>query len=325
MKIRITVLAALGLAAVALAACGGGGGDGDEAAIRTQKGLAVAAAAQTLGLGGESSGQSDENSTPAAPGAPDVVTGGAGRDSVAPDVAPFPYSPVQQSQDGITVQGYGSASADADSAIIEMYFGSKVTGVEPQRDTSSSSGGAGTEPVAPPSEPSLQEAQPITEADLQPVVDAIVSQGVSRDDIEVLVQPSYEPSYGGSATIRATVRNIDTVDAVVGAATTAANSLTTTSLQSTSVTHTVSDCAALEQAAMEAAVADARERGSNFAKVLGVTLGAVAGASNYSSFPYGSPCSGYSGIVPLDGVAYAEGQARQVELVTTVAVTFKIQ
>ena len=105
------------------------------------------------------------------------------------------------------------------------------------------------------------QAQQITEADLKPVVDAIVAAGVPAADVEVIVTPYYgDPTYGGSATVRATLSNVDAVDAV-------------------------------EKAATEAAVEDARDRATNFAGVLGVGLGDVAGASNYSSSLYGgSPC-----------------------------------
>ena len=247
---------------------------------------------------------------------------------VAPDIFPFPYAPLQQSQDGITVQGFGSAAITADSAILELYFGGKATGVEPaQRDSSEpGSSGGGFYGEAQP-ELALQ-AQQITEADLQPVVDAIVAAGVPAGDVEVIVTPYYgDPYYGGSATVRATVGNVDSVDAVVKAATDAAAGLADITMQGTNVSYTVSDCAALERAAMEAAVKDARERATSFAGVLGVGLGDVAGASNYSSSLYGgSPCdSNFTGPYPLSGIAYAEGQTPDVQLMATVTITFNIQ
>ncbi|MDO8613635.1 MAG: SIMPL domain-containing protein [Dehalococcoidia bacterium] len=330
MKTRVIAGAALVLIAlVALAAaCGGGdgNGNGDEAGIRTRQGLGVAALAAGADRGAETADQGGQGAPEL--GAPsDVVSGGKGGGGmVAPDF--YPYPTLQQSQDGITVQGFGSAAITADSAILELYFGGKATGVEPaQRDSSEpgSSGGGSSGEARP--ESALQ-VQQITEADLQPVVDAIVAAGVPAGDVEVIVTPYYgDPYYGGSATVRATVGNVDSVDAVVKAAADAAAGLADISMQGTNVSYTVSDCAALERAAMEAAVKDARERGTNFAGVLGVGLGDVAGASNYSSSLYGgSPCdSNFTGPYPLGGIAYAEGQTPDVQLMATVTITFNIQ
>lgn len=331
MKIRVILLASLALLAVTTlaVACGGDGG-GEKASIRVQKGLGVAAlvanAQAEEGTGGGSGAAPTATEAPAF----DTSVGAERSGAIAPEFAPYPYSSLQESQTGVTVQGYGSASADADSALLELYFGGNVVGIEPVPESDSGqtepSSGAGV--ASSPSEAdSLQEAQPITEADLQPVVDAIAAQGVSRDDIEVTVQPSYgDPYSGGSATIRVTVRNVEALEGIVSAATEAASGLENVSFSGSNVSYTVSDCASLEKAAMQAAVEDARERGQTFASALGVGLGAVVGASHYSYSPYGSPCdSGSGGVYPLGGVAYAEGQSPEVQLVATVTITFAIQ
>ena len=327
MKTRVIVAAVVALIALAaLAVACGGDGDGKETGIRTRQGLGVAAVAAGADLGAETADKQDGAGT-ALPGAP-AADSTISRGFAAPDVFPYPYSPLQQSQDGITVQGYGSAAVTADSAILELSFGGKATGVEPaQRDSSepgSSGGGSSGE-----AQPQLAlQVQQITEADLKPVVDAIVAAGVPAADVEVIVTPYYgDPSYGGSATVRATVRDIGKVDAVVAAANDAASGLTDISLFGTNVSYTVADCAALERSATEAAVADARDRATNFAGVLGVGLGDVAGASNYSSSLYGgSPCdSQFIGPIPMGGIAYAEGQTPDVQLMATVTITFNIQ
>jgi len=326
--IAAVVLVLIAVAALAVA-CGGGNGDGEEAGIRTRQGLAVAALAAGANRAAEAADQAGQGSpVPGAPAADSGVSKGGGL--VAPDF--YPYPTLQQSQDGITVQGFGSADITADSAILEFYFGGKVTGVEPaQRDSSepgssgsgSNGGGTAGEPA-----PLLEvQAQQITEADLKPVVDAIVAAGVPAADVEVIITPYYgDPSYGGSATVRATLSNVDAVDAVVKAAT-SASIPATISFSGTNVSYTVSDCAALERAAMEAAVKDARDRATNFAGVLGVGLGDVAGASNYSSSLYGgSPCdSNFTGPYPMGGIAYAEGQTPDVQLMATVTITFSIK
>jgi len=323
--IAMAVVAVIALAALAVAC--GGDGNGKETGIRTRQGLGVAALAAGANIGAETGDRQGAFGAPE-PGAPsaDTAISKGGTGFVAPDF--YPYSPLQQSQDGITVQGFGSAAITADSAILEFYFGGKSTGVEPAQRDSSESGSSGSGTSAEPAPQLAVQAQQITEADLKPVVDAIVAAGVPAADVEVIVTPYYgDPSYGGSATIRATVGNVNSVEAVVQAATTAAAGLVDITMQGTNVSYTVSDCAALERAAMEAAVKDARERGTNFAGVLGVGLGSVAGASNYSSSLYGgSPCdSQFIGPVPLGGIAYAEGQTPDVQLMATVTITFNIQ
>jgi uncharacterized protein YggE len=324
-------IALVALAAVLAAACGGDGAS-EQVSIRTQKGLGVAA----LVANAQAKEETDDESgaAPAAPDAPvpDTAVGTARSDLVAPEFASYPYQALQESQTGVTVQGYGSATADADSAVLELYFGGTYAyrqGIEPAPEPDSGQSEPSTGDVAPstPETDLLQPAQPITEADVQPVVDAIVAQGVSADDIEVIVQPSYgDPYYGGSATIRVTVRNVDALEGIVSAATEAASGLENTSFNGSSVSYTVSDCADLELAAMRAAVEDARERGQTFASALGVGLGAVVGASHYSYSPFGSPCgAGTGGPYPLGGIAYAESQSPEVQLVATVTITFAIQ
>lgn len=336
MKTRFWIIGAmLALLAFGSVACNGDdGGDGGDPEIRTQKGLAVAAASANIG---RSSTTGDENTdkNPFAPAIGEGSADDAGFSST--DIGRGPFSPyygftAQQGTDGITVIGSGSASAAADNAIIEFYFGTFGDGVKPDApatDPGSSSGSSGSstgsEPAADDADFVQQEADPITEADLQPVIDALVGAGVARDDIEFIGQSYYDP-YFARATLRATVRDISNVDSAVEAARNAAGGVPNVQLQSTNVSYTLEDCAALETAAMKAAVEDADERSQALATVLGVGVGAVTGASNYSYSPYGgTPCaSGYYGPVPLGGVAYEAGQVNEVMVFAQVSVTYAI-
>jgi uncharacterized protein YggE len=187
-------------------------------------------------------------------------------------------------------------------------------------------GGGVAEPApAPDVAPELQEVAPITEGDLQPVIDAITGAGVPRDKIEFVVQPYYDKFYS-SATLRITVEDVNSVDGVVKAANDAASGLGGITVNGTNVSYTVKDCTALEEAAMKAAVEDARGRGETFARTLGVGIGGVKGASNYSYFG-GTPCDPgfYPGPYPLAGVSYAEGQPREVQVIANISVTYAIQ
>jgi uncharacterized protein YggE len=334
---KATVL--LGLAAAGgllLAACGGGADDeGDSTTtIRTDKGLAVAAIGANFDPRLQSTNQTDSDDTSErSAGAPAF-----GGDIVSTDQRYSPYAPsLQEGGNGVTVQGYGTASADADSAIIELYFyANSVDGVEPQpvpepgtssRSSDGSTGIAVGEPAPPGGGfgDSLQQVAQITEADLQAVIDALVGAAIPRDKIEFIGQGYYD-KFSSSATLRATVDNLDVLDAAVQAATNAGN-LGTIQLSSTNVTYTVADCAALESAAMKVAAEDAKERGAAFAQTLGVGIGAITGASHYSYSPYGgSACSGsYGGPYPLAVDSVAASSSRTVQVFANISVTYAIQ
>ena len=307
--LAVGLLAFAGLVAAVLAT-GGGEGGGGQPAIRIQQGLSVAA----LGSGGGAPQQGADLAAQSG----GALTGGKGGDV---GFAPF-AAQQQQGQTGITVQGYGSATADADSAVLQLYFGSGGYGFEkpvPQPYPYPGSPPVPGETPAP--------VKPIEEADLQAVIAAIVAQGVPAGDIEFTANPYYDP-YFSNATLTVKVGNVDSLDAIVKAATDAAAGLTGITLQNSSVSYTVKDCAALEKAALQAAVDDAKGRATAFAQTLGVGLGAISGASAYSYSAYGGTACGdsFGGPYPLAGsVAYATGQPSQVQVAASVSITYAIQ
>ena len=117
------------------------------------------------------------------------------------------------------------------------------------------------------------------------------------------------------------------MDGAVQAASSAAANLGTVQLSNTNVIYTIADCAALESAATKAAVDDARDRGAAFAQTLGVGVGAITGASNYSYSPYGgSACgSAYGGPYPLAVDSAAPSGSRAVQVFANVSITYAIQ
>lgn len=296
------------LLAVGAFACGGGGDSPRPTPeIRSQSGLLVAAAVKA--------GERAQDQ---------LSAGGAGTgDSAAPgernDISDTGYAGAYAaSNDGITVTGYGMAVADADSATLELYF--STTAAYPRADSGGGSGGS--EPDISPS----QTTSGITEADLQPVIDALVDAGVERDDIEYIGGSYYDPYYA-SATLRVTVLEIGDIGDVVQAATDAATGLTDVYLLSSYVSYTLSDCTSLEDSALAAAIGDADARATALASALGVTRGAIQGATSDAYWPYGgTACSGgYLGPYAVGGIAYAEGQSRQVTMYSTVSITYAIQ
>lgn len=337
MKVRqlFYPLVAIVALAVLAAACADGDGEGEgsdeqTSAVRTEKGLAVAARVADLGLAPQLTGA--EGLAVAAPAAGgDAALGKAPASGVVIDdrgLSPYPFPAFQQSQSGLTVQGFGSATADADGATLELYFGTSFKGepvpmprAVPEGDADAAI--AAEEPAPPPTDPALQEVEPITEADLQPVIDAIVAAGIDRSDIEFVGQGYYDP-YFASATLRVTIDDVTLIDAVVDAARGASSGLEGIDLQSSNVLYTLSDCTGLEIAAMRAAIEDAGERVASFAEALAVGVGPVVGAANYSYTPFeGTTCSSGYGYYPL---GFSEGSgSTQVEVFASIVVTYAIQ
>ena len=261
MKTRLTfvplALAAMALVALAVA-CGGGGPK-----VTVEKGLAAAAAAEQR-VEGEAASESASLALPVgveegAPATvPDVLgtrAGMSGSWGLGGALAPS----VQGVAAGLTVQGYGRATAAADSARVQFvvtqgydYYYPEPLWDEPWPVPEEEVPGEiapSSEPVSPP---------PVIEEDLEALIDAIKAEGVSEDDIEVTIYPSggyYDP-YSPVATARVTVtlRDVDKVGPVVEAGTTAVELLTVTSsqdasgtlfLQNVGVLYSVDDCSVL--------------------------------------------------------------------------------
>jgi len=252
--------------------------------FRVTKGLTVANISQNgAGLGGEesagdmaSTGGGAGGAAPAADGYSRNAQTGAGNGGTGGDSISNQATTTDNT--GITVQGYGTASADADSAIVEFGF--------------SSNGSGGVTPLPYPEGNIKPDDAPaaIDRETLQPVIDALAAAGVSEDSIEVLSQSYYYDYYSSSATLRATITDLGILDAAVEAAQDAAGDIDDVFLNGTNVVYTLQNCDALERAAAEAAVEDAGDRAAVLADVLNVSLGDVAGASDYSWYNYGTGC-----------------------------------
>ncbi|MEO8456498.1 MAG: SIMPL domain-containing protein [Chloroflexota bacterium] len=345
MKIRVTLAIGATIAAAALfAACGGGSSDPatsnqSSSKITTQHGLAVAAIYGNGASNVGGTGNNGDKSVPTAAPAENASSvssdsaarsaSGVGSSSSSGIAAP---QAIGDGTTGITVSGFGLATADPDAAIIDFYFSryggyccvSPLPAPDLPADGSSGSGSAPAPPIdIKPTTGAGETVEPITEAVLQPVIDAIVAAGVSRSDIEFI--NSYSDQYSSSATLHVTVKNIDSVSDVTTAAQNAANNLGGNTSFSSNVSYTLQDCSAIEKAALDAAVTDAGERGQQLATALHVGLGKVIGAADYSYSPSGSQCS--SGGMPYPvyydvGVKSATGGATSVQVVAQISVTY---
>ena len=343
MKTKLTLMpfALLAAALVVLAvACGGA-----EAKVTVEKGLAAAtgqtggtslsaqpAAAAAVPYAAAISSKEEATRSSYAGAAYPVSSmvrgGGGGGLSLAPQL---------QGQAGLTVQGYGSATAPADAAKVQFsvslissdgsypyYPKPAVPEVQPS-DSGASSGEA--EPlVIPPTPTALPE---LTDADLAPLIDAIKAQGVSDADIEIVIYPTggyYSPYGSGGARVTVTLDNpADRVGPVVDAGTQAVNESGTLSLQNTSVLYMVDDCSVLLREARRAAVEDGRDSGEGLAEALGVSLGDLLAASEYAYSPFGpSPCDPAFNTSPYgyEGMSYDPALLAEVQIVSNVALTF---
>ncbi len=343
MKISVLLAIAATIAAAALfAACGGSDastGSNQTSQIKTQHGLAVAAFAADFARSSSSTTNTTANSAaaPAAQTGPSSGTSSGG--SAAADmsksaagssslVAGAPQA-ATSNDTGITVQGYGMATADADSAIVQFYFSNYNNIVPPMpMPAPNASGSSGSTPSGlKPTIASPGTVSPITQADLQPVINALTNAGVAAGDIQFSGQ-----GYSASATLTATIKTIGIVDSAVTAAQSAAANLSNIALQSTNVSYTLQDCQSLESAAMKAAVGDAGERAGLLADALSVKLGNVTGASDYSYSPSGVPCSNnFYGPYPMPyGIAYDSiksggTSSNSVQVVAQISVTYAMQ
>ncbi len=330
MKTRLTLvplaLVAMGLVALAVA-CGDGGPK-----VTVEKGLAAAAEQHVEGEAASESASlalqwSGMGAPAAVPGALGTRAGMSESYGLGGALAPS----AQGVAAGLTVQGYGRATASADSARVQFvvtqgygYYAEPV----PDELWPVPEGEVPREiaPVSPP---------PITEADLEPLVDAIKAQGVSDADIEVVIYPTggyyYDPYGGQSARVTVTLSDMEKVGPVVDAGTQVVNESGTLYLQNVGVLYSVDDCSALLREARRAAVEDGRENAEGLADALEVSVGDILAASEYVYSPLGlSPCDPafdtyYPQLYDYEGMAYDPAMPAEVQIVSNVGLTYAIE
>jgi hypothetical protein len=132
----------------------------------------------------------------------------------------------------------------------------------------------------------------VTARDVVPVIDAIVATGVDRADIEVFVPATNSmfsgPGGPGNAQLRFTIPNpTDLTMRELSESVYKAVATAQLSIQHLGVRYTAADCASLQQAATDKAIADARARGERLATSLNVELGAMVQAMDSLYGPAG--------------------------------------
>jgi uncharacterized protein YggE len=207
---------------------------------------------------------------PAAAGEAVVVDRSAGLSMAG--VAYQPAFPLTERS--ISVNGGGSASAPAETADLSFTIGlGEMYG---------------------PATPAPGTGGPnLSEADLQPVVDALVAAGVPADAIEVQLLPMgyYGPGGTGMVTAHITSPTVEQLDELVQVVTEAANATGRLMIYSTGARYGIADCADLQAQALENALGNARERANTIADLLAVEVGEIVYVADYGSGdPSGSNC-----------------------------------
>ena len=226
---------------------------------------------------------------------------------------------------GITVVGYGEASASAETADLQILVSSVNFG-----------GPVAPNPKAVPGEAERESVGPL--------VEGLIAAGIPEDDIVIVVSPIlsqyYGPSGPGVARVDVAVdgptrERIDELlsAAVVGAA---EENLV---VGQVGVGYGVDDCAKLDREAREAAFSDAESRADRQAEVMGVSRGAALASSDVpvgaSSFdPYFGLSSSQAPCAPstpdpaigasVSFPAYDPTSEAEVSVYAQVAVTFAI-
>ena len=240
--------------------------------------VAVAAVALVTALGSrgsEAAGRSGERTSAlAALGA--APSGGASAGSARAQMVPG-------DQPSVVVNGFGEATAPAESAIVQLIVrGDGGSGMqEPPADSS--------KPVPAPGQPPT-----LTDEDLAPIVEAIVAAGVPEADIAAMASSPFAGPFGpGSAQVVVTVgaEQLATIADIVAVGMEGAQSSPAgLFVEFVGVGYTVADCTGLERDARQDAADDARTRAEGLAEVVGLTLGDVLLVSDGGY--YGGPDSG---------------------------------
>lgn len=227
---------------------------------------------------------------------------------------------------GITTNGYGEAAAPAETAIMQLLLTREDYG--PPR------------PPRPSATPGAEERELTV-----PILDALIEAGLTEEDLEVVLNPVVGQYYniGGPGIARIDVavdeptreRILDLINAAVPVA-----AQQGVLIGQVGVGYNVADCLALERAAREDAVSDARDRAEIQAELLDAELGdAVASTdlppSESSALVYfGRAISSEAGCAP-PAPSITEGNSvnlppfdpageAEVEVFAQVAITFEV-
>lgn len=247
-------------------------------------------------------------------------------------VAQLFYPPVNEDQQALMVLGQGTASAPADTAEVELSFTNYDPYAIPEEGlllfNGAEAGSSALQAQATPEDT-------ITEAQLQPVVDALVAAGIPADAIEVVIVPGSPNVYPyttdrGSVSFNLSAPSQEQVNRAVDGVNESIADNEEIFLQNVSVQYSISDCTTLEQDAYQSAIGDARNRATAMAAAMGVELAEVPSVAE-SPFNFLSPPCGSTDQAALYnpfgfGTSYYDPEApAEVQVRRDIFVTFPIR
>ncbi len=224
-----------------------------------------------------------------------LLVGGAGGGAVAQGAGagpgPGPAGPSSRlALDGrpsIAVVGSGGASAPAERGRIQLV----LRAIDPYATVVAGDVVPGVGPNQPP---------PLAEAQVRPVVGAVVAGGAPVDAVAVIVAPAFGGGFGpGSAQVLIELdeATMDQAAALVEAATTAAG-FAGLYVESVGAGYGIDACEALLRDARARAADDGRERAEAVAEALDVELGGLLLASEVPGYNDGSGYGCPTAVVP---------------------------
>lgn len=278
---RLIGFAAMVLAISVLSACGGSDddrGSAPEGSARGPSGISANSGASLVSI-----------SDPAAAGGSAPSLQGAG--------------------EGITVFGYGEASAAPTGATIRL----TISAGDPFIGSDSSN------------------IEFIEEEELAPVIDAIKAQGVDEEDISLNTFAQSQFGYGqGAAEVTFQWPKADGISDLAEEIQAVVRRETDYSLASFQVLFTVDDCESLETKAQEAALEDARHKAQRLGELADLEVGPITAVTESEGLTaiYGVP-SGCASLkeLPADFLAAANphNSASEVVIDATLSVTFRTE
>ena len=240
---------------------------------------------------------------------------------------------VQFPTSGIIVQGQGRATQAADKALLQIVVSAGFPTPRPLPPVPGEPGTPIPLPEKPQPVPVPVEPPSLTEADLAPIVDAMVARGVPRSDIQVFCEatPFFKGPFGpGACQMQAVLKspNSDFIRQLLGdvARATKTHGLM---IQNVSALYSVESCGPLEQKALDAAAKDAQGKAKQLAGALSVSLGPLRLAQSFGVFsPFGpGPCSpeGFERPFGPFGPPFDPSQPAEVMVVASVMVGYEIR
>jgi uncharacterized protein YggE len=213
--------------------------------------------------------------------------------------------PVVSDRRTITVTGYGLVTVPADQAKVRLFF-------------------APWNPYQPPEEP--PEGRTLAEADLQPVIDALIEASVSADAIDVYLSPIGDGPFGQQGNqIRFDLDqpSRERVQQIVSTVSAVDEENDGFALTGIGVNYILDECTSAENDTRRAAMRDAQEQVQAFANTAGIRVGEIV---SISGFPYRGfeTCPSeslftYEQIRPYDPSAPAEAR-----VFTQISVTYEL-